>query len=44
MRKKTLAPKHTQFRNEDQALKTFIEMKDISAYQDNFWSEEGFRP
>lgn len=34
--KKTLALMHTQFRNEDRALKMSIEMKNIAAYQDNF--------
>lgn len=35
---------HTRIKNDDQALKTVIEMKTISHDQDLFWREEGFRP
>lgn len=41
--RKTLALIQTQIRNEDQALKAVIEIKEIAADQDSFWYEEGFR-
>lgn len=42
--KKTLQIIYTRIVNQDQAMKIIIDMKNISADQDNFWSEEGFRP
>ena len=40
---KTLVLIYVQIRNEDQALKTVLEMKEIYASQDRFWQAEGFR-
>ncbi|KAL8826724.1 MAG: hypothetical protein Q9191_003620 [Dirinaria sp. TL-2023a] len=40
---KTLVLIHALIKNEDQALKTVLEIKEISANQDKFWQTEGFK-